>query len=366
MELSQSGGKLLGVGAYGCVFTPPLLSVGEKQLKPEDRKLTAKLMSVDIGEREAGIGDLLSKIPFTKNYFVYTTSKQASTPAPASAQHEPDLALCEKTLEEALDRLKLYKMPYGGTTLYETNLKVNEFNLWEFGKHLLEALTILITHGIVHTDLHSKNILIDEHYVPRIIDWGVSMVMHNVNDEEIKSLVDPSSDRLINPQNSYISQSWMPPEIILFIAEKNNYNRSEIIEAIIKNSNRKVIGRALNYLFDITDDDLIQQLEEFQKTSSFFAFAKNDGALAWYKSQGQYKYDSWGIGIYIVKIIRQLGAYSNILSQPRYRQKKAGMLAALRGLCSFNPKTRINPVKALSMWDSPDNKIIKRFGAGWI
>jgi serine/threonine protein kinase len=365
MATGQVGGRLLGQGAYGCVFMPPLLSVGQKKINPGERKITGKIMDIEAGQHETYIGDFLKNLPFAKNYFIFTTSEDISKPA--KSQNDKDLSLCKKTQEEALTSLYMYKMPYGGQVLFEhiKNIDLNEFNFWKFGKNLLESIALMITHGVLHTDLHNSNIVVDEYYVPRIIDWGLSLIIQAARDSDIKSIVDTKKEYLLDKDNN-IRRIQMPPEVLLFTAEKNDISRTDINNAIITDSNRRVLNRSINYFFDLSEDDLRQQLVDFQNTSVFFANAKNNGAVDWFKQQGQYKFDAWSIGVYLITLLSQLDRYHDILSDPKYNTHKSGMLKALRGLCAFNPKKRLNAVQALSIWDSPNNHIIKSFASGWL
>lgn len=362
MDLTQVGGNILGEGKYGCVFMPPLLCDGEKKVANTD-SVSKLLLDTDAVE-ELKIAKVLRRIPFSKHYFIYPETDSLCKPAPLDEQVEADLPLCEIAEKNPWSSLRLFKMRNGGITLYDIRELPANFDWWAFGKRLLEGLTLLICHGIVHGDLHDQNILIDDYFVPRIIDFGQSYRIQWASDQQLSHIIYYKHLRLSGADND-LKYVQLPPEYILFSGEKLDYDRDMVIDAILDSRKRSVINRALYQLFGLEREDLRGQMQEFEDTSIFFKTAKTGGGIKWLKSQGLYKHDAWSIGYYLATRYSQMDRQYGILSQPQYTTKKASMLAAIKGLCNLNPLKRLTAPQALALWDGPDNQILRRFAKGW-
>lgn len=362
MNITQVGGDILGAGKYGCVFMPPLLCEGETKTS-DDNKVSKLLLDKD-AEEELKIATVLRRIPFSKNYFIYPEVDTACKPAPLEEQREPDLSLCDLVDKKAWSSMRIFKMPNGGLTLQGSEDLPSSFDWWAYGKHLLEGLTLLIVHGVVHGDLHDQNMLIDDYYVPRIIDFGQSYRIQWASDQQLSHIIYYPHLRLTGADND-LKYVQLPPEYLLFSGEKLDYDRDMVINAILDSRKRSVLNRALLQLFGLGREDLKEQMLEFEASSVFFKAAKTGGGIKWLRSQGLYKHDAWSIGYYFATRYSQVDRQYGILSQPKYATKKEGMLAAIRGLCNLNPLKRLTAPQALALWDGPNNAILQRFAKGW-
>jgi serine/threonine protein kinase len=360
----QKGGKLLGSGATGCVFTPPLLCEGEKAGGAADAGKTSKLLDREEGIEELKFAAVLRKIPNSRNYFIYSDSEQLCRPAPESEQKEEDMLMCDIIYEQPLNKLYMYKMPNGGSTIHDIRISLDTFDWWSFGRHLLEGLSLLIVHGIVHGDLHSGNILIDDYKVPRLIDWGHSYRIQWATDSQMEKLI--YKLRLDGTDNDFRLTQY-PPEYYLFTAAKKGVDLDSVVEKLITHSKRRKLSLDMSQLLGTTEDDIRGQITQFMTSSIFFRKAGGDGGVKFMRNQGLYKQDPWSLGFFLITRLAYVDRYYGILSQPQYAGgKKEKMMATLRGLCNFNPLRRLTAIQALALWDGPNNKVVQRYGSGWI
>lgn len=355
------GGSFLGAGRYGCVVRPPLLCKGQTKLREKDMVKPAKILEPDDADHELAIASELRKIPMSKNYFVYSDQKVACELAPENRQvnNKGELRTdykknCQGVLKNAsLHYYRMYTMPYGGKSYSKVEFDEN-FNYWEFGKHLLEGMSLLLVHGIVHTDLHGENILIDEYMVPRIIDWGKATQGPFATSEEL-------SDITWRPFELHYKQD--PPEIPLFIAA---YRKSPPIDTAVDEifiARRETVYE-LQYLTGLDPRIMKEQLEGFRIKTMFLERDLN--YMKWWKAHWP-TYDIWGAGIVLLHILSQIVEKSpGFLDRREYLDKKDNMKTAIRGMCNFNCFDRLNAVQALAKWDGPNNHIVRRFGTKWL
>lgn len=355
MADTQVGGKFLGQGGYGCTFMPPLLCKGESQSE-QKKSLVTKIAPKTEIISEIEIAKVLRTIPLSTNYFIYSIDDEPCTPAPESQQRtssgkqRTDLFACNKLQSKGtLSYFYMYRMPYGGV-----GIKSNEarFNYWRLGKHLLEGLSLLLVSGIVHNDLHSGNIVIDEAQVPRIFDWGLANFGPNASKEDLESLMD---------QPFAVRFRQQPPELHLFVQA---YERGSIDEAI----DRIIMGRqaTVSWIQDIlgVDREMIrEQFDTFRRDTLYLE--KQLDFRAYWKTHWP-KTDSWSLGVILVKIAYDLNKRQTMFEKPFYIDKKDKIINCLRGMCNFNCFDRMNAVQALAVWDSPNNPIILKYGQKWL
>jgi serine/threonine protein kinase len=174
----QTGGKMLGEGAYGCVFAGPVLkckgdSVAKlpKNTQVKDGMPLTKITIKSEADDEFSIAKQIQKIPLWKNYFLVAES--ICEPAPKQEQIQE----CDIIKGKELNKYRVLTSSYGGVPIvsYKLNFYKNSFE--DIFKHLLEAGALLALFGVVHWDLHLGNILVDSAAVPRIIDFNLAKNM---------------------------------------------------------------------------------------------------------------------------------------------------------------------------------------------
>lgn len=364
-DITLYGGTYLGKGQYGCTITPPLLCKGQSRLTEKERYKAAKVLEPDDAKHEIAIANELRKIPMSKNYFVYSDKKSACEPAPLTKQLNAngkirsellDPAECKSIIRSGdLSYYKMYTMPFGGVS-YEKKLGYTNFNYWEFGKHLLEGLSLLLVHGIVHMDLHSNNVLMDDYMVPRIIDWGTATQGPFATWDELS---------IITRRRFALRYTQEPPEVPLFVAAYNGRpSIDSAIDLMFEENDRKFIITSLQLITNLDPRMMKEQLNTFRNKTLYLE--RDINYMKWWKAHW-HTYDTWSLGVILLKVLRELmNQTPRLLDKPEYSDKKQNIKETLRGMCDFNCFERMNAVQALAKWDSPNNPIVRRFGSKWL
>ena len=337
----QEGGKLLDYGMYGCVFTSSLHCKNKKQpsvTEDKEHPPISKLIHVEHAEVEFKISSLIRQIPLWKNYFAVSESMCE----PATKQAEPDLAKCPVLEEEPLSDFRILSMTYHGVPMDAFRVDMTKFDPIRFISHLLEAGALLNLFGVVHRDIHQGNILVDQHHVPRIIDFNLSkFAKESVTDEELS-----------HQHTVHIGQE--PPDATIVNAVAHGHNGSRVVDSILTKKN---ILKKIQTLLGVTSQQMKTSLYRFYQQSRSM---KDGDAAAWFKSYWT-KYDSWGIGINIVfQIIKW-----SISPSFSIEAHKAKLFPILRKMCAVSPLERIDCVQALHMWN-PNHFILQRYGKEWL
>ena len=140
------GGRILGQGLYGCVFTTPFsCAKGSKDAKGDSAKdakgdkgpigQLTKLTNPTDAAVELSIGETIRRIPLWRNYFAVAESMCV----PSNKQKEKDIRTCKVLHDRPLSEFRVLRMSHAGTPLSEYTLNVREFQVMSFTTHLLEA-----------------------------------------------------------------------------------------------------------------------------------------------------------------------------------------------------------------------------------
>ena len=182
------GGKVIGVGSYGCVFHPPLPCKAGKQ-PTED--MVSKLMETHDANKEMGeihkITDRLGKIPNAGRYFggFDTYICEAESISPSDVQgYDCQIANVTRLVNDArspleLPNLSILQQKDLGKTINDYLLKdmKDKKELRVFLENMVELLLkgVLPMNGVgvYHLDIKSDNVLVRDH-IPVLIDWGLS------------------------------------------------------------------------------------------------------------------------------------------------------------------------------------------------
>ena len=360
MEDTQVGGKLLGYGAYGCVFMPPLLCKGER--KPLGPSVVSKIgVGEDLSKDLSKLKFIAENIPEADKYFIVTKDRQLCTPAENQIETPREIDNCyggaDKLASYTLTSLKMYRMNYGGRELDSPNAIGTQTNIWQFGKHLLEGLTLLMVHGVIHADLHTSNIVVDSRSVPRIIDFGSALFMRNASDIKL-----PQLERLMHRNFAAIediSRYYQePPEVPLFNGFFKHIDTRTVMESVFRYRPKLLIN--LQALLGINKTTVMSQVEKYRRHTRFFE--RDPDLINWFKLHW-HTYDAWSAGYILMGILVDLSKMGvDIDRNPKINNMKR----ALRGLLNFNCIDRFNAAKALAEWDSPTNPIIVKYAKKWI
>jgi serine/threonine protein kinase len=345
------GGRLVGQGTYGCVFQPPLLCKHKDVSKTKVGKITYKGDS----QREISAYKVLHKIEEWQQYFILSAPSDSCSPRIVENQVEPDLSKCE-FLMEADNNLQIEQllMPYGGKDLYTHSLiNTKKIPFFILCRQLLEAGALMILHGIVHYDIHSRNILIDSSGTARIIDFGQCFNSNSITLDSIEQRW-----KVLGPE--YAAE---PPEVTFLTAMERPYYYS-FEDALHDVMPKKRILYTIEKVLGIPVEVQIRSLEKFFKSSSIFQ-THNETTLVKLWKIYYPGYDSWSIGILLLEYLQRYLYSYEFVESSEWKLKRFIIMEILEKMTSTNPKERIDCVEALSMYD-PFNNIYQKYGVKWV
>jgi hypothetical protein len=184
MSLRKRGGKVVGEGAYGCVYRPPIPCKGSTQ---RPKNTVSKLMNEDDAVKEiqeiSHIERLTKNIPNSNLYFTINDIKICKPNW--KVFKDDDLVGRCNILNNSIDyrNLSILQLPDAGTYSVDNYLLKHKFNdAVGFSKFTKNMLNLLIN-GIIplnelggyHNDIKGDNIMVRDN-IPRLIDWGLSYV----------------------------------------------------------------------------------------------------------------------------------------------------------------------------------------------
>ena len=335
------GGKYVDQGEYGCVFSEELKCKGkvEKIKGVSDDLSYSKIMLPEEAEIEFSIAKRISMIPLFRNYFVI--SEIMCTPD--KKQKEKEIDKCD--ISDKISDFTLLKMPFGGTSLNRWKPDLKSLDFMKFVIHLVEAGALLNLFGILHRDLHDKNIIVKED-VPRIIDFNLSI------DIKKKSSIKKHSDELNHRYNvQYFAIS--PDHILVNAVSQFNVTPDSVINAIVY---KKDIMKYIVNILGVRKEDMVTSLEKFYYTNKD-THASSNGA--WFEKYWN-KHDSWAIGMNILSLINRFSLY------PEFSKFKSNILYhVLRKMCEVSPYDRFDCVQALYHLDK-QSFIIRKYANSWL
>lgn len=344
-DSEQQGGRILHRGAYACIFEPLLrCKPGTTQTiassaAPDAVQIT-KLLRKEDAQNEELVSRVLQSTPLWKNYFVLSES----ICEPAEKQTDPDYGRCEVLQTETGRNLRLITMPYRGTSLLLHRISLPTFDLMHFVRHLVAAGAILTLRGVVHRDLHLKNIVMDDEDVPRIIDFNLAVV----NDRTA------SNERLMHQHHPELDQ--VSPDYALLNAVSQGMSVENAIRSIL--SQKKVL-RTLRTLFGLSAHEIGESLRQFARKSK----AVRSGQLMdWYRVYWR-MVDSWSIGVNLVQRIMKWLLWPEFATL--YEPHRTMLLPVLRRMCAVDPMERVDCVQALHQLD-PTHVVLRRYGKEWL
>jgi len=241
----------------------------------------------------------------------------------------------------------MIQQPFGGRDFEKTVLgsyKPETVDFYKIGQRLLEGLVIMAVTGVVHTDLHRENVLIDKHENAKIIDFGAGVIIG----DPVKSLV-----REFDPKYAQIA-----PEMSLWDAWKDKLETTVAARRIATEKGSMSMLRIYN---GDTLDDQVRKLAEYRMRSSYFKRGDFEGwwAIHWPKI------DVWSVGFVLLHLWNKLSKYDGFAKNKVYIEKRRMILDVLRGMMDVNPMKRLNAVQALQKW-APNSVVLRRYAGKWV
>ena len=335
---AQNGGKIIGQGSYGCVFNRPLACTGTGA-KTMKKGHVGKLSLKPQAQIEIKQSNILRNIAHAADYFALIDN--TCELAPRKKQHDPDFEKCEVVQDQPYQKLVQITMPYAGVSLGSMTKAIDArtIHFYEFGRHLLEAGTLLLSHGIVHFDFHTGNILIKNPNTPIVIDFGISWQSSILNEK----IADKLSQAGYQPEYGHYSPEMSIPEAIVSGLTLNNNLYNDILE---KNGTVKILEKVFGIPFK-------KSLDSFRHFAEDSTSIKSHDWLKFYKTYWP-KLDAWAIGRILLRI------YSLVIFDPAFKDNSRAYLykTAISGLLQTNPRRRLNLAQALRIWD-PKSPLLK-------
>jgi serine/threonine protein kinase len=188
-----NGGKILGTGGFGCIFSPALRC---NDTKKRSKNTVSKLMLTKYAEQEHTIllklNNTLKIIPNYENYFLINDFSICK-PSKLTKTDLTNFQKCKtlkknnitkKNVNSSLEKLMILNMPYGGETIDTFILKNRNYEKLVLMNNkmillLISGICVMNKMNIYHNDIKDSNILIDyknHHDVKvRLIDWGLTV-----------------------------------------------------------------------------------------------------------------------------------------------------------------------------------------------
>ena len=193
---SKRAGKVLGSGAYGCTFKPPLRckkNETRKQSKnKKKKKYISKLMLVNDATDEHMLHYLVkNQLKVIKNYEKYFLFGDITCDVAnlSSTEISNMMVGCDDMITQEYDKnglknMMIILMPYGGRDLEHHIQRIRYMSLPQKKQCVNEVcnhMANLIEHAILpmnklrvyHSDIKSANIVWDGKSSPKLIDWGL-------------------------------------------------------------------------------------------------------------------------------------------------------------------------------------------------
>jgi hypothetical protein len=348
---AQEGGRIVGQGAYGCIFTPPLQCLQKGKSTGKRGKLGKLTEKEDIANE---IEAAMVFRPYGKEAAKYFILPEIATLCKpnllAAARQERELNGCKPLMKRGAEKMLHYEVEYGGKTLRQRMEEAGQnIPFWQLAEDFLEMGAYMTLHGFVHNDMHSNNILVNEKFHPRLIDFGRSFLGPKMDQKTVDELA-----AYYAPAISHI-----PPEsstqdgVVEGIPVTKIYMDLKAEKEGIANVQR-VLGVSRE-----------AQIAEFRQ---FWEGSRAAQARDWVAFWRMYwpGVDAWAVGHNIIKILQRLLMSRQFTESAAWKARGPILKAVLRGLLRTSPRERMDCVEALALYD-PGNDLLERpAGQAWL
>jgi hypothetical protein len=252
----KSGGKAIAAGGFGCVFEPALKCKGKSRESGISKVLIKKYAEDEMNEMK-NVSNVLTKINNHNDYFVGATATMCELDPLTTDDKLNFNTKCDNLIKKGinesnvntkLNELRSIDLPYGGLEIMNF-LKKYGLTGYNFGKVntsliklLNKAIVPMNNLKLLHLDLKSPNILINDSYQTKIIDWGLSAIQTDV---------DVIPDAIKNRPFMYNT----PFSVCLFNNKFKNFIRTKITNIL------RTLGKPITSLNSIREDIKLSMYE---------------------------------------------------------------------------------------------------------
>jgi serine/threonine protein kinase len=360
-ELNMRGGRLLDQGGYGCIFDPPLICRGEKApRKGSGNKMIGKVTLPEDITSEVMAANIFKDKPEANNYFILpeidTLCKKAPSGRPAikiDDQKEVDLGKCRTIQDFGLKNLLHYQMKHGGVSLHKkldsVHIAVNEFPFYKFMGQMLEIGAYMALNGVIHNDLHSGNVVVDDKYNFRLIDFGRCYTANNINEKLLDTLESVYNPRLgqVTPECTVQDGLIQKMQLPIMVNEMINGKASLIYAERIFGINRQ------QQMFEFTN---FWKTSRSVQSGDYVKFWK----LYWPAT------DAWGIGYILISTLYKLSLSNQFMKSSQWKEKSTLVKGVITGLLKCSPMKRIDCIEALALYDPMNALVLSASGKAWL
>ena len=274
--------KLLSQGSYGCIFKPGINCETDKTTK---KYITKVQKQKHISEKETLIGKEIQKIVQYEKYFAPIIN---TCPLNLKKINNKEITKCNFIDTDKIDKYESNQILFvGNNTLYSYITDI--INTKQFLKKTLN-IYISVMEGlqklydkrdIIHLDIKENNIMISNQGKPKIIDFGLSYILKNINKTNYKEVFFVYAPEyapwcieivVINYIIHKLNIEWMNKEITIEILEKivNEYIKYNyaIKELFTEKERNTIKENYINYLKSkiATGEQMINELMKTSKT----------------------------------------------------------------------------------------------------
>ena len=352
----QSGGKLIGKGAYGCIFDPPLecFRGAKRGLKSRKINKLGKVTDIVDIKNEIGAAKFFKNVPSALKYCILPELDSVCKPLPIDKQTETGIEQCDPIEKYGMDDMMQYELEYGGKTikarLQAADISVEKFPFFKVMCDLLEIGAFLTLHGFVHNDLHTNNVVLGDKYEARLIDFGRSYSIAQLDLAAVEEL----NNVFYNPEIAVV-----PPEITIHHGLNNGVSIENIFNDLLHKKSSLINAER------ILGIHRKQQIHELRAFYSDSRSVQTGDWLTFYKTYWP-TVDSWAIGTDLLSILRKLLISKQFTESGEWKQKQSVVKEVLRGLVQASPKKRMDCVEALALYDPMNDLVSSASGRAWL
>jgi serine/threonine protein kinase len=276
--------KLIGQGAYGCVYHPAITCSGKTSKSAN--YITKLVVNDKNAVKENDFGKLISKIKNFKKFFSPVVKfcpanlkaiKRGMESNDSNDSNDSNISRSPRESCEVIEKhpdssfLLTYVWYINGSVLgdhfnilpYDAEFILNLIKTYAY---LVNSLQILYNNGILHYDLKSDNIMYDkEKNIPIIIDFGLSIETRNIimgDNSDLYNSIEQFKRSFFVYAPDY--DVWCPEiNIICFILYRNDDNDAKFL----------TVDRVKSVLDDtISQNGVLRMCSEEFRVSYYNAF----------------------------------------------------------------------------------------------